>query len=77
MKARVRGEATFESAVAYWHAIMAELDKRGWNGCGSRMSNRWDWNGSSTATFALEAGMNARVFTDEAEAAMWLRHGLS
>ncbi|MET1162905.1 MAG: hypothetical protein ABWY48_10235 [Pseudoxanthomonas sp.] len=27
--------------------------------------------------FALEAGMHARVFTDEAEALLWLRHGLS
>jgi len=27
--------------------------------------------------FALEAGMHARVFTDETEAVMWLRHGLS
>ncbi len=27
--------------------------------------------------FALEAGMHARVFSDEAEAVMWLRHGLS
>jgi hypothetical protein len=27
--------------------------------------------------FALEAGMRARVFSDEDEAVMWLRHGLS
>lgn len=27
--------------------------------------------------FALEAGMHARVFTDQTEAVMWLRHGLS
>ena len=27
--------------------------------------------------FALEAGMHARVFPDEDEAVMWLRHGLS
>jgi hypothetical protein len=27
--------------------------------------------------FALEAGMRARVFSDEEEAVMWLRHGLS
>lgn len=26
--------------------------------------------------FALEAGMQARVFTDERDAVMWLRHGL-
>lgn len=27
--------------------------------------------------FAMEAGMHARVFTDQADAVMWLRHGLS
>lgn len=27
--------------------------------------------------FALEAGLRARVFSDEEEAVMWLRHGLS
>jgi len=27
--------------------------------------------------FAIEAGMKARVFSNEAEAALWLRHGLS
>lgn len=27
--------------------------------------------------FALEAGMHARVFSSEAEAILWLRHGLS
>ena len=27
--------------------------------------------------FALEAGMHARVFTDQTEAVIWLRHGLS
>lgn len=27
--------------------------------------------------FALEAGMHARVFTDQTEAVLWLRHGLS
>ncbi|MET0814402.1 MAG: hypothetical protein ABWX88_04355 [Pseudoxanthomonas sp.] len=27
--------------------------------------------------FALEAGMHARVFTEENEALLWLRHGLS
>lgn len=27
--------------------------------------------------FAIEAGMHARVFVSEAEAALWLRHGLS
>ena len=27
--------------------------------------------------FAVEAGMQARVFTEERDAVMWLRHGLS
>lgn len=27
--------------------------------------------------FAIEAGMHARVFSNEADAVMWLRHGLS
>lgn len=27
--------------------------------------------------FAMEAGMRTRVFADEAEAVLWLRHGLS
>jgi hypothetical protein len=27
--------------------------------------------------FAVEAGMQARVFTSESDAVLWLRHGLS
>lgn len=109
LKARVRGEATFESTVAYWHAIVAELDKRPSAGlllidgmAGVPLSEE-HWRQlvemmkggplerlriahvkpmgleriEYCEIFALEAGMNARVFTDEAEAVMWLRHGLS
>ena len=109
LKARVRGEATFESTVAYWHTILAELDKRPSAGLllidemtGVPLSeDHWRrlvdmMKGGPLERvriahvkpmglerieyceiFALEAGMHARVFTDAAEAVMWLRHGLS
>lgn len=109
LKARVRGEATFESAVAYWYAIVAELDKRPSAGLllidemtGAPLSEE-HWRQlvemmkggpleklriahvkpmgleriEYCEIFALEAGMHARVFTDETEAVLWLRHGLS
>lgn len=109
LKARVRGEATFESTVAYWYAIVAELDKRPSAGLllidemtGAPLSEE-HWRQlvemmkggplerlriahvkpmgleriEYCEIFALEAGMHARVFTDEVEAVMWLRHGLS
>lgn len=109
LKARVRGEATFESTVAYWQAIVAELDKRPSAGLllidemtGAPLSEE-HWRQlvemmkggplerlriahvkpmgleriEYCEIFALEAGMHARVFTDEAEAVMWLRHGLT
>ena len=109
LKARVRGLATFENTVAYWYAIVAELEKRPSAGLllidemtGAALSEE-HWRRlvemmkggpleklriahvkplgleriEFCEIFALEAGMHARVFTDEAEAVMWLRHGLS
>ena len=109
MKARVKGQATLESTVAYWYAIVAELGKRPAAGLllidemtGAPLSEE-HWRQlvemmkggpleklriahvkpmgleriEYCEIFALEAGMNARVFTDEAEAVLWLRHGLS
>jgi len=109
LKARVRGAATFENTVAYWRAIVAELDKRPSAGLllidemtGVPLSEE-HWRRlvemmkdgpleqlriahvkpmglekiEYCEIFALEAGMHARVFTDETDAVMWLRHGLS
>jgi uncharacterized protein YjeT (DUF2065 family) len=109
LKARVRGEATFENTVAYWRAIAAALQERPspalllidetigaalyeehWRQLVEMMKDgplerlriahvkpmgleKVEY----CELFALEAGMHARVFTDEAEAVMWLRHGLS
>jgi hypothetical protein len=109
LKAQVTGEATFENTVAYWHAIVAELDGRPSPALllidemtGTALSEE-HWRRlvemmkggplerlriahvkpmgleriEYCEIFALEAGMHARVFTDQAEAVLWLRHGLS
>lgn len=109
LKARVRGEGTLENTVAYWRAIVAELEQRPSPGLllvdemrGDPLSEE-QWRQLVEAMkggpldevriahvkpqglqkieycelFAIEAGMNARVFSSEVEAVMWLRHGLS
>lgn len=109
LKARVRGEGTLENTVAYWRAIVSELEKRPSPALllidemrGDPLSEE-QWRQLVEAMkggpldkmriahakplglqkieyceiFALEAGMNARVFSSEIEAVMWLRHGLS
>ena len=109
LKARVRGEGSLENTVAYWRAIVSELEKRPSPTLllvdemrGDPLSEE-QWRLLVEAMkgdaldkvriahvkphglqkieyceiFALEAGMHARVFSSEAEAIMWLRHGLS
>jgi hypothetical protein len=109
LKARVQGEGSQENTVAYWRAIVAELEARPAPALllidemhGDPLSEQ-NWqqlvesmkgtgldrlriahvkpHGLQSVEycelFALEAGMRARVFPDEEEAVMWLRHGLS
>ena len=108
LKAHVRGEGLFRNTVAYWRAILTELERRPATGLllvdemtGAPLSEE-DWRqlvemmkGSPLERvriahvkpmglekieyceiFAVEAGMQARVFTNESDAMMWLRHGL-
>lgn len=109
LKARVQGKGSLENTLAYWQAIVAELQARPAPALllidethGDPLPEH-DWKKLVEAMkgtvldrlriahvkplglqsveycelFALEAGMHARVFSDEAEAVMWLRHGLS
>lgn len=109
LKARVRGEGSLENTVAYWRAIVSQLEKRPAPALllvdemrGDPLSEE-QWRLLVEAMkdgpldkvriahvkpqglqkieyceiFALEAGMHARVFSSEAEAVTWLRHGLS
>ena len=109
LKAYVRGEGVFGNTVAYWRAIMAELERRPATGLllvdemsGTPLSEE-DWRQlvemikegplervriahvkpmglekiEYCEIFAVEAGLQARVFTSESDAILWLRHGLS
>lgn len=109
LKAHVRGEGVFGNTVAYWRAIVAELERRPAAGLllldemtGVPLSEE-DWlqvveimKGGPLERvriahvkpmglekieyceiFAVEAGLQARVFTNKSDAVMWLRHGLS
>ena len=109
LKARVQGKGSLENTLAYWQAIVAELQARPAPALllidethGDPLPEH-DWQQLVEAMkgkgldqlriahvkplglqsveycelFALEAGIHARVFSDEAEAVMWLRHGLS
>jgi hypothetical protein len=109
LKAYVRGEGVFGNTVAYWHALIAELERRPAAGLllvdemtGAPLSEE-DWRQlvemikegplervriahvkpmglekiEYCEIFAVEAGLQARVFTSESDAILWLRHGLS
>lgn len=109
LKARVQGEGSLENTLAYWRAIVAELEARPAPALllvdqtrGDPLPEQ-DWQQLVEAMkdtcldrlriahvkplglqsveycelFALEAGMHARVFSDEDEAVTWLRYGLS
>ena len=109
LKAHVSGEGVFGNTVAYWRAIVAELDKRPSKGVllldemtGTPLSEE-QWRQvvevmkdgplaqvriahvkpmgldkiEYCEIFAVEAGIQARVFTSERDAVLWLRHGLS
>ena len=109
LKARVQGEGSLENTLAYWQAIVAELEARPTPALllidetrGDPLPEQ-DWQQLVEAMkgkgldqlriahvkplglqsieycelFALEAGMRARVFSNEDEAVTWLRYGLS
>ena len=109
LRARVTGEASLENTVAYWRAIVSELERRASPALllidemrGEPLSEE-QWRQLVEAMkggpldpvriahvkpmglqsveycelFAMEAGMHARVFSNENEAIIWLRHGLS
>ncbi len=107
IRVEVHGEATYENTVAYWRAIIAEVQARHPKGLllidkmrGAPLSaEQWkslvaamqDQGLESTLIahvkphglqliehceiYAREAGFEARVFADEAQADLWLRHG--
>lgn len=109
LKARLSGQGVFGNTVAYWRAIVEELERQPATGLllldemtGAPLSEE-DWRQlvemmkggplervriahvkpmglekiEYCEIFAVEAGMQARVFTNQNDAVMWLRHGLS
>ncbi len=107
IRVEVEGEATYENTVAYWLAIIAEVQARRPKGIllidkmrGKPLSAK-QWQSLVEAMqgqglestliahvkphglqliehceiYAREAGFEARVFADESQADLWLRHG--
>lgn len=107
LRVEVRGPSSYDNTLAYWRAIVTEVQSRRPDGLllvdylrGEPLAAA-DWQslvglmrGSGLESvriahvkplglqqvehcqiFATEAGFDAQVFSDEAQADLWLRHG--